>query len=206
MAPQRLLRHGLPLALALAAATRAHQRGPLKGCCYVPWWNNSTLTTIPEHVDWWTHTFFRKDGTLPPNRTEGYMEHLMRGGDILGPFIQYTRAAGMKAFVSWRMADSQAFSSFAERPLEDQFKDTARFWYDNRFNDTMGLAYRPEEGYWSAQNWAVAEVREYKTALLQEVISMFGPDGISLDFLRAPLFFNTCKIVILSRFACCPSR
>ena len=54
----------------------------------------------------------------------------------------------------------------------------------------MGLAYRPEEGYWSAQNWAVAEVREYKTALLQEVISMFGPDGISLDFLRAPLFFN----------------
>ena len=166
-----------------------HELAP--GCCYVPWWNNSTLTTIPEHVDWWTHTFFRKDGTLPPNRTEGYMEHLMRGGDILGPFIQYTRAAGMKAFVSWRMADSQAFSSFAERPLEDQFKDTARFWYDNRYNDTMGLAYRPEEGYWSAQNWAVAEVREYKTALLQEVISMFGPDGISLDFLRAPLFFNT---------------
>ena len=69
----------------------------------------------------------------------------------------------------------------------------------------MGLAYRPEEGYWSAQNWAVAEVREYKTALLQEVISMFGPDGISLDFLRAPLFFNS-KIAILSRFACCPSR
>ena len=30
-----------------------------------------------------------------------------------------------------------------------------------------------------------------ETALLQEVISMFGPDGISLDFLRAPLFFNT---------------
>ena len=104
-----------------------HELAP--GCCYVPWWQNSTLTTIPEHVAWWTHTFFRKDGTLPPNRTEGYMEHLMRGGDILGPFIRYTRAAGMKAFVSWRMADSQAFSSFAERPLEDQFKDTARFWY-----------------------------------------------------------------------------
>jgi hypothetical protein len=38
------------------------------------------------------------------------MEHLMRGGDILGPFIEYTRAAHMKAFVSWRMSDSQARS------------------------------------------------------------------------------------------------
>jgi hypothetical protein len=46
-----------------------HELAP--GCCYVPWWNNSTLISIPEHVHWWTHTFYRKDGSLPPNRTEG---------------------------------------------------------------------------------------------------------------------------------------
>jgi hypothetical protein len=34
------------------------------------------------------------------------MEHLLHGGDILGPFVDYTRVAGMKAFVSWRMSDS----------------------------------------------------------------------------------------------------
>ena len=81
----------------------------------VPWWNNSSLITIPEHVAWWGKTFYKQDGSLPPNRTEGYMEHLLRGGDILGPFIAYTRAAKMKAFVSWRMADSQAFASYASR-------------------------------------------------------------------------------------------
>jgi hypothetical protein len=62
--------------------------------------------------------------------------------------------------------------------------------YDNRMNDTMGLAMRAG-GYWSVQNWLVPEVRNYKTQLLQEVITMYKPDGISLDFLRAPIFFNT---------------
>ena len=75
----------------------------------MPWWNNATVTSIPDHVRWWTATF--NGGQLPPNRTEGFMEHLMRGGDILGPFIADARAAGMRAFVSWRMADSQAFAS-----------------------------------------------------------------------------------------------
>jgi hypothetical protein len=46
----------------------------------------------------------------------------MRGGDILGPFLQYARAAGMKGFVTWRMNDAQAFAHYQQRPLEDQFK------------------------------------------------------------------------------------
>ena len=169
-----------------------HELAP--GCCYVPWWNNSSAITIAEHVEWWTHTFYKKDGSLPPNRTEGYMEHLMKGGDILGPFITYARASAMKAFISWRMADSQAFANYATRPLEDQFKDTAKFWYENRYNATMGLHFNGH--YWTAQNWMVKEVRTYKMTLLQEIITRYKPDGISLDFLRAPDFFNlttTCS-------------
>lgn len=56
----------------------------------------------------------------------------------------------------------------------------------------MGLAFKdqPGGGYWTAQNWMVPQVREYKSALLQEIIERYKPDGISLDFLRAPLFFN----------------
>ena len=174
-----------------------HELAP--GCCYVPWWNNATVISIPEHVDWWTHTFYKKDGSLPPNRTEGFMEHLMRGGDIIGPFIEYTRAAKMKAFVSWRMSDSQAFSNFAARPLEDQLKDTAKFWYDNRYNATMGLS--KVGGYYSVQNWMVPEVRAYKMQMLQDIITMYKPDGISLDFERAPLFFDTTKTTSSQRKA-----
>jgi hypothetical protein len=199
---------GKPFTLAMLKAAvqetaslgiAVHELAP--GCCYVPWWNNSSLISIPEHVDWWTHTFYKKDGSLPPNRTEGYIEHLMSGGDILGPFVQYTREAGMKAFVSWRMADSQAFASYAARPLEDQFKDTAKFWYDNRHNATTGLAFNAKEGYYDAQDWTAESVRNYKTQMLQEVITKFAPDGISLDFLRAPLFFNTTTTTSQQRTA-----
>ena len=49
----------------------------------------------------------------------------MRGGDILGPFLRYARAAGMKGFVTWRMNDAQAFAQYKNRPLEDQFKVSA---------------------------------------------------------------------------------
>jgi len=152
------------------------------GCCFVPWWNNASVISIPQHVAWWTHTFYKKDGTLPPNRTEGYMEFLMRGGDILEPFIRYVRAAGMQAFVSWRMNDAQAFSHYETRPLEDQFKDTAKFWYENRHNASMNLG--------PTQNWASSVVRDYKTSMLNDIIHRYAPDGISLDFLRAPVFFN----------------
>ena len=47
-----------------------HELAP--GCCFVPWWNNATVISIPEHVEWWTTTF--NNGSLPPNRTEGFME------------------------------------------------------------------------------------------------------------------------------------
>ena len=106
----------------------------------------------------------------------------------MGPFITYARAAKMKAFISWRMADSQAFADYSGRPLEDQFKDTAKFWYENRYNDTMGLSFNGK--YWTAQNWMVDEVRAYKMTMLQEIITRYRPDGISLDFERAPNFFN----------------
>ena len=149
------------------------------------------MISIPEHVNWWKNTF--NNGSLPPNRTEGFMEHLTRGGEILGPFVQYARAAGMRAFVSWRMADSQAFANYAGRPLEDQFKDTAKFWFDNRFDPSIALDNKGFNIGGAAQNWASPKVRQYKTLMLQDIITKFRPDGISLDFLRAPLFFNTTE-------------
>ena len=43
------------------------------------------------------------------------------------------------------------------------------------------------------QNWASYAVRDYKTAMLNDIIAKYKPDGISLDFLRAPLFFDTAS-------------
>jgi hypothetical protein len=51
------------------------------------------------------------------------------------------------------------------------------------------------------QNWGSAAVRDYKTAMLNDVITIYKPDGISLDFLRAPLFFDASTTTSAQRHA-----
>jgi hypothetical protein len=73
-------RDGEPFTLAMLEASvnetqglgvDIHELAP--GCCFVPWWNNASVISIPDHVKWWTTTF--NNGALPPNRTEGFMEY-----------------------------------------------------------------------------------------------------------------------------------
>jgi hypothetical protein len=109
-----------------------------------------------------------------------------QGTDPAAVVIDYGHRAGLDVFLSLRFNDghdSQLLEGLNDAnmaPLKRQHPD----WL-------LGN----QSGSWSkfTYNFAIPEVRQYQTALIQETIENYNLDGFDLDFDRQPVVFKTTE-------------
>lgn len=158
------------------------------GFGWVPLWQSRILP--PEkHWEWLRETY----GLKTP---DSFMRYLLEGGDIVADFTGRCRKKGLAPFLSLRMNDTHHLDRI-DGPDCVQI-NFCKFYRDHPEYrlETASCSWRDR-----GQNWAIAEVREYKFAFLRELCETCDIDGLELDFMRAPYLFRSYETTFEEREA-----
>jgi hypothetical protein len=150
------------------------------GLGWVPWWQ-SEVYPAAEH-----YLFYEQKYGIKVNSVGRY---LLAGGDMVQTFVDHCHQTGVAPFISYRLNDGHHV-----RELPDALKrgqpapSMSRFYWDNYTKYRLGTD--PTDWGQGVFNWAVAEVRENKFALIREVCQKYAIDGLELDFMRYAGYFR----------------
>jgi hypothetical protein len=169
------------------------------GLGWVPWWH-SRIYPADEHYRWFSETF----GTRP----NGFGRYMIEGGDMVRTALNHAKRRKISLTVSIRLNDQHAVLYSGVTP------QTWRSLHDSRSRsgaaprgldavsrvhmerldwrlDTAPPDFNDRRSRWKRLwNWAVPEVVDYRASLLEELIRSYQIDGLELDYMRYPMFFQ----------------
>ncbi len=146
----------------------------------VPWYP-SKVYPAEEHERWFEDTFEKSGGNV-------YSDFAKKGNDMLEIMCGETHEKGAEFWLSYRVNDFHGMTA----PVT---QSTAKSVYISRFymEHQDQLIGEPQSNCPFARymlDFQYEDVREYKLALIQELIENYDIDGFSVDFLRVPTLFN----------------
>ena len=127
-----------------------------------------------------------KGGSLSIRETIAALKNF----DALGvdPFellVKRIREKGMSPVATWRVQQAHVISGGEKSAAQSPF------WEEHPEYRLRGSSSGGEKD--AALDFAHAEVRARKVALIREFVVKYGMDGCQLDFQRFPLFFAKCR-------------
>ena len=108
-------------------------------------------------------------------------------GDPTRVMLEAARAAGQEAVISLRMNDIHDAFGEVSYPFKLQHRDMLIDPTGAKGKYTM-TDWR--YWYWSAMDYARAEVRQHKFDYISRICEQYLPDGLELDFMRHPMYFK----------------
>ena len=107
------------------------------------------------------------------------------GNDLLFPFIEKTRAAGLEVFFSYRLNTGSSIEVYGlSEPvkIKKEHPDWLIDW--NTDPKAQPRRWTPWDEIAAFWNYAVPEVRKFRLEILKELAENYQLDGIQLDFAR----------------------
>lgn len=163
----------LAASITEAAGVDAHFLQP--GLGWMPWWK-SKIYPATDHYAW-----LRDQHGVKGVQTVG--RYLMEGGDMLATLVDTCRKIGVAPFLSFRLNDGHHVRDLKESIKRGQpTANMARHYWENYERFRIG----PDLISWDEGvfDWSIAEVRDYKFALIEEACANYDIAGLELDFLR----------------------
>jgi hypothetical protein len=149
------------------------------GLGWIPWWK-SKVYPADEHYKW-----FKKRTGLEP---DSFGQYMLDGGDMVKVFIETCRNVGLTPFISLRLNDAHHLQNAG-------MKNNGSIWvsrfYEEHPEFRIGTEIKSRGEH--VQNWAIPEVRAHKLAFIQELCEQYDIDGLELDFMRYPRYFQLEK-------------
>lgn len=143
-----------------------------------PWWPSEAE---PDYWQWWRKHVGRGPGP--------WGRFVVRGEDPVRITLDRVRKRGMAAFISFRLNDQQGIRA-------------CRLWQEH---PEYRLSHPPaaKEHVWSWElecfDFAAPKVRDYKLALIAELVRNYDIDGFQLDLMRQPLYFRVFQTTVAAR-------
>jgi len=116
-----------------------------------------------------------------------FRNYMLKGGDPVRETYEACKQIGVDFFISYRMNDAHVLEQPSTPTIDS-------FWRDNpqyRIGDFAGS--HPLVNNKKAallQNYLLPEIRDHYYSLLEELVQLYDLDGIELDFMRSPCFFD----------------
>jgi hypothetical protein len=163
----------LAASITEAAGVDAHFLQP--GLGWMPWWK-SKIYPAADHYAW-----LRDKHGIKTVQTVG--RYLMDGGDMLTTLVDTCQRIGVAPFLSFRLNDGHHVRDLKEAIQRGKpSANMARHYWENYERFRIG----PDLINWDEGvfDWSIAEVRDYKFALIEEACGNYDIAGLELDFLR----------------------
>lgn len=153
------------------------------GLGMVPMWPSKVLP-LAEHYAWIKQRYGQKP--------DSFGQFVLDGGDVVQVFIDRCRQQKQAAFISFRMNDAH-HKEFSDPQPGDKPGASIGMSVTRHYVGHPELRIKPGSlrGADLVQNWAEAEVRAQKFALIRELCENYDLDGLELDFLR---FYNYFRV------------
>ena len=135
-----------------------------------------------------TEVLTKTDGVLDGNRTG---ELLALGADPLQTAIEACRSRSIEIFWTLRMND--VHDNFYEERLSQWKKDHPEMLM-GKPQDKDSYPPSDPRSVWTFADFAHPEVRDLIVTIVRDVLSRYDLDGIDLDFLRHPAFFQETRL------------
>ncbi|MBE6634490.1 MAG: hypothetical protein E7620_09150 [Ruminococcaceae bacterium] len=141
----------------------------------------SKVYSPQEHYRWFTETFGK-------SITTGFPLYAYQGGDYVKSFCDRTHAKGADYWLSYRLNDHHDMT----RPVTQQNanpKNICKFYMEHQ-NMLIGEPQSNCSWFQYMMDFRHEEVREYKLAMICELIENYEIEGFMIDFLRTPALFK----------------
>lgn len=164
----------------VAGLVDAHFLQP--GLGMAPMWPSRVLP-LQEHYAWIKERYGQKP--------DSFGQFVLNGGDVVKVFIERCRQQKQAAFISFRMNDAH-HKEFSDPKPGDKPGGSIGMSVTRHYVEHPEHRIKPGSlrGADLVQNWAVADVRAQKFALIRELCENYDPDGLELDFLRFYSYFR----------------
>ena len=134
-----------------------------------------------------TEVFTTKEGAFSGNRTA---ELIKMGADPLAVSIEASRRFNLEAFYTIRVNDIH--DNFWYEMISQWKKDNPHLILGKR-EDKSNFPVTDSRHVWTLADFAKQEVRDRMVTIVEDIPDRFDVDGIDLDFLRHPAFFQETR-------------
>jgi hypothetical protein len=126
-------------------------------------------------------------GAGPKNMRDGLAALKELGTDPLAAVVDYGHKNNMEVIWSYRMNNpedvfAKEYFSQRKRTHPSYLMGTEGDWDGSRPGDP--------KVWWTAEDFAQPEVRDYIVKIFEDICQRYDVDGIELDFIRHPIFFR----------------
>lgn len=144
----------------------------------IPWWQSKQ----DNHWEWFTKRTGKKPGVVG--------RYIMAGGDLVKAFVEECRKADIASIISLRLKDEHSIENLNSEWVPRFYYEHQHWRLDPRQRAVFGLR---------GLNWMYPEVSAQRVAVLTELAENYDIDGVQLDFMRFPPFFDLEKSTYAQR-------
>lgn len=135
----------------------------------VPWWQSK----VSDHWNWFT----KRTGKQPG----GVGRYIRDGGDLVAVFVEECRKNNLSPILTIRLKDEHHIENMDSEWVSKFFFEHQDWRLDPSPRAVFGLR---------GLNWIHPEVPQERLTIIRELASNYDIDGIELDFMRHPPFFD----------------
>lgn len=135
----------------------------------VPWWQSKTN----DHWSWFTKRTGKEPGAVG--------RYIRDGGDLVAVFVEECRKHGLAPILSIRLKDEHNIERMDSEWVSKFYFEHQDLRLDPSSRAVFGLR---------GLNWIHPKVPEERLAIIRELAGNYDIDGIELDFMRFPPFFD----------------
>lgn len=162
------------------------------GLCWVPWWPSEVFSAL-DYIKWFS-TYFQGTNAVASDPHYAYaFKHSRKGWgylyhDIIQEQIDSCRKYGVAAILSYRMNDSH-YSNLENSTFTPKIGYTSQVQIEHpEWKQTEGSAFEQ-----TLFDYRHSEYRQYRLAMIKELIANYDIDGFEMDFMRWHDIFTTSK-------------
>lgn len=140
------------------------------GNVWVPLWD-SQVYSMAEHKTWLA-------AKKPGQELSVFQQYVYDGGDPVADFVSQCRQKGVSPVIGLPLNHNPGDDGYWEI-TGSFYEDNPQYWFAKIANGTK-----------DTQSFSFPEVRQYRLDLIQELCENYDIDGIFLDIMRFPAYFN----------------
>lgn len=153
----------------------------------LPLWDSKVIPHWKEEAPNIQQPYFTADLKYHEKAYFRLKDYMLKGNDPVGVTVAAAKESGIAPFISYRMNDHHYLSQENAFVHPKLWRENPHLWLIPGKKSENGLALSDGERYF---DYIHEEVRDHYYSLLAELVSLYDVDGVELDFMRSPTYFD----------------